>query len=160
MSHVSFTYPVDADSLYRFIVDPEEIKKRCADSGDQNIRVEVKENGATKTITCTREVEQDLPAFAKKLFKPRNTVVERKEWRDEGTKKVCSMHVDVLGTPTQIDGTITISPSGTSSTYDIQFEVSAKVPLIRKKLEEYIAGITADGMRNEFEYNRRALENR
>jgi hypothetical protein len=47
--------------------------------------------------------------------------------------------------------------SGSGCTYDIEFEVTAKVPLIRKKLEEFIAKTTAEGMRDEHDYNRRTL---
>ena len=66
--------------------------------------------------------------------------------------------IDIVGTPGKIDSNITISPSGSGCTYDIEFEVSAKVPLIRKKLEEFVAKTTAEGMRDEHEYNKRQLD--
>ena len=62
-----------------------------------------------------------------------------------------------MGTPGKIDSNITISPNGSGCTYDIEFEVTAKVPLIRKKLEEFVAKTTAEGMRDEHEYNQREL---
>ena len=50
-----------------------------------------------------------------------------------------------------------ISPNGSGCTYDIEFEVSEKVPLIRKKLEEFVAKTTMEGMRDEHDYNQREL---
>ena len=108
-------------------------------------------------LTSTREIDSDLPGFAKKLFKPTNTIIERREWRDAGEKKTCKSHIDVVGTPGKIDSNVTISPAGSGCTYDIEFEVTAKVPLIRKKLEEFIAKTTAEGMRDEHDYNQRTL---
>ncbi len=157
MPNFSINYSQDIDTVYRFVTDPENIKKRCEALGEKNVRVQVDEAGGTKTITLTREIESDLPAFAKKLFNSTNTIVERLEWRDAGDKKTCKSHIDVLGTPGKIDSNITISPSGSGCTYDNQFEVTVKVPLIRKKLEEFVAKTTLDGIRDEHQYYQRAL---
>ena len=111
-----------------------------------------------RSITSTREIDSDLPAFAKKLFSATNTIVERREWRDAGEKKTCKSHIDVLGTPGSIDSNVTISPNGSGCTYDIEFEATAKVPLIRKKLEAFVEKTTMEGMRDEHDYNQRALK--
>ena len=157
MPHLTINYAQDIDTVYRFVTDPDRIKKRCEASGERNVRIQVEEAGGTLVITSTREIDSDLPGFAKKLFSPTNTIVERREWRDAGDKKTCRSHIDVVGTPGKIDSNITISPSGSGCTYDIEFEVSAKVPLIRKKLEEFVAKTTMDGMREEHAYNQREL---
>ena len=158
MPNISFNYRQSADDVFRLASDPDITKQRAEALGDFNVRVEVQEAGATKTVLCTREVESDLPSFAKKIFKPRNTVVERKEWRDEGELKTCHFHIDVQGTPAQIDGHITILPEGSGCKYDINFDVNVKVPLVGKKLEAHIAGLTKDGMRDEFQYNQKHLD--
>jgi hypothetical protein len=157
MPNLTINYAQDIDTVYRFVTDPENIKKRCEASGERNVRIEVEEAGGTKIITSTREIDSDLPGFAKKLFSSTNTIIERREWRDAGDKKTCKSHIDVVGTPGKIDSNITISPSGSGCTYDIEFEVTAKVPLIRKKLEAFVAKTTAEGMRDEHDYNQRTL---
>jgi hypothetical protein len=157
MPNLTINYAQDIDTVYRFVTDPENIKKRCEASGERNVRIEVEEAGGTKIITSTREIDSDLPGFAKKLFSSTNTIIERREWRDAGDKKTCKSHIDVVGTPGKIDSNITISPSGSGCTYDIEFEVTVKVPLIRKKLEAFVAKTTAEGMRDEHDYNQRTL---
>jgi len=157
MPHLTINYAQDIDTVYRFVTDPDRIKKRCEASGERNVRIQVEESGGTLVITSTREIDSDLPGFAKKLFSPTNTIVERREWRDAGDKKTCRSHIDVVGTPGKIDTNITISPSGSGCTYDIEFEVTAKVPLIRKKLEEFVAKTTMEGMREEHAFNQREL---
>jgi hypothetical protein len=157
MPNLTINYNQDIDTVYRFVTDPDRIKKRCEASGERNVRIKVEEAGGTKIITSTREIDSDLPGFAKKLFSATNTIVERREWRDAGDKKICKSHIDVVGTPGKIDSNITISPNGSGCTYDIEFEVTAKVPLIRKKLEEFVAKTTMEGMREEHDYNQREL---
>ena len=157
MPNLTINYTQDVDTVYRFVTDPENIKKRCEASGERNVRIEVEEAGGTKIITATREIDSDLPGFAKKLFNATNTIIERREWRNAGEKKTCKSHIDVVGTPGKIDSNVTISPSGSGCTYDIEFEATAKVPLIRRKLEEFIAKTTAEGMRDEHDYNQRTL---
>jgi hypothetical protein len=157
MPNLTINYTQDVDTVYRFVTDPENIKKRCEASGERNVRIEVQEAGGTKTITSTREIDSDLPGFAKKLFSATNTIIERREWRDAGEKKTCKSHIDVVGTPGKIDSNVTISPNGSGCTYDIEFEATAKVPLIRKKLEAFVEKSTMEGMRDEHDYNQRAL---
>jgi len=157
MANLTIQYKQDIDTVYRFVTDPDAIKTRCEALGERNVRIQVEEVGGTKVITSTRVIDSDLPGFVKKLFSATNTIVERREWRDAGDKKTCKSHIDVVGTPGKIDSNITISPNGSGCTYDIEFEVTAKVPLIRKKLEEFVAKTTMDGMRDEHDYNQRAL---
>jgi len=157
MPNLTINYTQDVDTVYRFVTDPENIKKRCEASGERNVRIEVEEAGGTKTITSTREIDSDLPGFAKKLFSATNTIIERREWRDAGEKKTCKSHIDVVGTPGKIDSNVTISPNGSGCTYDIEFEATAKVPLIRKKLEAFVEKSTMKGMRDEHDYNQREL---
>ena len=157
MPHLTINDTQDVDTVYQFVTDPENIKKRCEASGERNVRIEVEEAGGTKIITATREIDSDLPGFAKKLFNATNTIIERREWRDAGDKKTCKSHIDVVGTPGKIDSNVTISPSGSGCAYDIEFEATAKVPLIRRKLEQFIAKTTAEGMRDEHDYNQRTL---
>jgi len=158
MPKLTIHYKQDVDTVYRFVTDPEQMKKRCEAVGERNVRIQVEEVGGTKVITATREIDSDLPSFAKKLFSATNTIIERREWRDAGDKKTCKTHIDVVGTPGKVDTNVTISPSGSGCTYDIEFEATAKVPLIRKKLEEFIAKTTMEGMREEHEYNQKQLD--
>lgn len=157
MPKLTINYSQDIDTVYRFVTDPDQIKKRCEASGERNVRIQVEESGGTTIITSTREIDSDLPGFAKKLFSATNTIIERREWRDAGDKKTCKSHIDVVGTPGEIDSNVTISPSGSGCTYDIEFEATAKVPLIRKKLEAFVEKTTMEGMREEHDYIQREL---
>ena len=159
MASVSFKFKQDVETVYAFVSNAEEVRKRSVAFGDRDIRVAESDAGGTKTITNTRLVTADVPAFMKKLFNPTNTVVDKKAWRSEGDKKIGKLDVDVQGTPTEIHGTITIAPApGGGSTYSIDFKGTAKIPLIGGKVEAYVEEQSAKGMREEFEYNQKQLD--
>ena len=160
MASITFTFKQDADTVFAFVSDPEEVRKRSEAFGDRDIRIDVSESGGVKTVKNTRLVTQDIPGFMKKIFNPTNTVVDTKAWKDEGAKKTGRLDVDVQGTPTELHGTITIEPSGSGSTYRIDFDAKAKVPLIRKKVEAYVEQQSLAGMREEYEYNQKELDAR
>ncbi|MEM8607097.1 MAG: DUF2505 domain-containing protein [Myxococcota bacterium] len=157
MPKFSIDYTQDIDTVYNFLTDPDAIQKRGEALGETNVRVQVNESGGMKTISITRDVESDLPSFAKKIFNSKNTIVERQEWRDAGDTKTCKSHIDIEGTPGKIDSNVTLSPKGSGCTYDIELEVSVKVPLIRKKLEEFAAKTALDSVRDQHDYNQRTL---
>jgi hypothetical protein len=106
-----------------------ELTERCESLGEHDVQVEVNESGGvTKTqIAC----EVDPPGFAKKLFKRKNTLVEREEWRNVGSGYEGKGQLEIVGTGAAIDFTILLSPSGGGPVYEIDLEVTANVPLIR-----------------------------
>ena len=159
MASVTFTFQQDVDTVYAFVSDPEVVRRRSEAFGDRDIRIDVSESGGAKTVTNTRLVTQDIPGFMKKLFNPTNTVVDAKAWRDGGAgqNKTGRLTVDVQKTPTELEGTITIASSGSGCTYTVDFKASAKVPLIRKKVEAYVEQQSIDGMREEYEWNQKEL---
>ena len=158
MASVTFKFKQDVETVYAFVSDPDAVRKRSEAFGDRDIRIDVNEAGGTKTVSNTRLVTADVPAFMKKLFNPTNTVVDKKAWRSEGDKRVGKLDVDVQGTPTELHGTITIAPAASGCTYTVDFKGTAKVPLIGKKIEAYVEEQSEKGMREEFEYNQKQLD--
>ena len=151
MATVRFHYPQDADTLYRFVTDPEAVKARSIALGERDVRV----TKSGETITNVRLVESELPSFAKNLFKPTNTVEEVKAW--DAAKKTAKLSVDVKGAPTKVSGTIAIVASGSGCDYVVDFQVKCSIPLIGGKIEAFATGETEKGLRAEYEYTSKAL---
>jgi len=157
MPRFRFEYPHDVDTVFRLITDPDALTKRCEALGERDVKVEVSEEGGTTKTRIAREVEQELPGFAKKLFKPTNVVVEREEWRSDGNRKVGTGNLKIVGTGASIDSTIELSPTGSGSVYEMDFQVSAKAPLIRKKLESFIGETALESLRKQHDHFARVL---
>jgi hypothetical protein len=154
MATVKFTYKQDVDTVFAFVSDPEVAKQRSIDMGERDVKV-TKDGEA---VTNVRTVDAEVPGFAAKLLKPSNTVLEVKRW--SSATKSARMSVDVKGAPTQIEGTIKLTPNGGGCDYALDFTVTCKIPLIGGKLAAYVEGITKKGMQEEFEWNQRKLNER
>ena len=157
MPRFRFEYPHGVDAVFRLITDPDALTKRCEALGERDVKVEVSEERDTTKIRIAREVEQELPGFAKKLFKPTNVVVEREEWRSDGDRKIGTGNLKIVGTGASIDSTIELSPTGSGCVYEIDFQVTAKAPLIRKKLESFIGETALESLRKQHEHFARVL---
>lgn len=148
MATVKFTYAQDADTVYKFASDAEICRKRSEAFGDKDIRC----TKTGDTVTNVRLVEADVPSFAKKFINATNTVTDVKAWNP--TTKSATLSVEIKGVPVKITGDIRIVPAGSGSDYIVNFQVACKIPLIGGQLEKHITGVTEDGMRKEFEWNK------
>jgi hypothetical protein len=157
MPKFRFEHSKDVDTVFALITDPDALAKRCEALGERDINVEVTSTASTTNLRIAREVEQELPGFAKKLFKPTNVLVEREEWRSEGDRKVAKGQLKIAGTGATLDSTITLSPRGAGSLYEIDFTVTAKAPLIRKKLEAFIGDTALQSLQKQHEHYARVL---
>jgi len=152
MPRFRYEHSRDVDTVFAFITDADALTKRGKALGERDVKVEVTESDGVTHVRIAREVEQELPGFAKKLFKPVNVVVEREEWQSEGERKVAKGHLKVVGTGATFDSTISLSPSQTGCVYEIDFTVTAKAPLIRKKLEAFIGDTALQSLQRQHEY--------
>ncbi len=157
MPRFQHEYSQDADTVFNLITSSDELIKRCEALGERNAKAEVSESAGVTKTKMAREVEQELPGFAKKLFKPTNTLVEREEWRSVDGRYEGKGQLKIVGTGATIDSTIHLSPSGTGCIYAIDFQVTAKAPLIRRKLESFIGDTALDSLRAQHAYYVRRL---
>lgn len=157
MPRFQFEHSHPVDAVFQLMTNPDALTKRCEALGERDINVEVSEDGGTTKIRIAREVEQELPGFAKKLFKPTNVLVEREEWQSAGDRKVAKGRLKIVGTGATLDSTIQLAPQGAGCVYEIDFRVTAKAPLIRKKLEAFIGETALESLRAQHEHYARVL---
>ncbi len=153
MPIVKFTYTQDADTVYAFASNPERVAERSTHMGEKDLNITKKGDA----VHNTRTVFAEVPGFAKKFLNPASTAVEIKAW-DPATRSA-KLSVDIKGAPTQVRGTITIVPNPAGGCdYATDFEAICKIPLIGKKLAQYVAGVTEKGMREEFVWNQKRMD--
>jgi hypothetical protein len=157
MSRAAFEYSQSPDVVYAFVTDPATVEARAIAQGDKNIRVERNESAGGLTIKTTSTVTQELPGFVAKFFKPSNEVVNTMVWRTDGAVKRGTYDIEVKGTPTKIRGTATIAPEGGGTEYSIDFQVEVKIPLVGKKIEEFVAKLSIEGIDREHTLNRSTI---
>lgn len=148
MSTMKFAYPQDAETVFKFLADPETARRRSVAFGEEDIKVTTQ--GAT--VINVRKVEAEVPGFAKKFLNPKNVVTDTKAWN--AATKSAALTVDIAGAPLKMSGNIRIVPAGSGSEYIVDFTMTCKIPLVGGQIEKHATGVTEEGMRREYEWNK------
>lgn len=102
-------------------------------------------------IVIDRLVDVDVPSFARKVFQPTNRVRSVDEWvrKDERT---CAgtFELSTKGVPVQISGTTVLREAGAVSRYQVDVEVTVKVPVIGRRVAEVARSIVEQQLVDEF----------
>lgn len=146
---IAFEYAADPDAVAALLQDKAFLKERAEAAGDTNIEVTVESVPDGFRVVVARDKEVELPAFAKKMFKPQNRITDDTTWRREGDQWVASYEVQVAGIPGQVRGKSTLAPSAKGCEYISNFEVTARIPLVGAKLEVMVA----DRIEETFRFN-------
>jgi len=154
MTTLKFAYPQDAATVFAFLADPETARKRSVDFGEEDIVVTTK--GAT--VINVRKVASEVPSFAKKFLNPKNVVTDTKAWN--ASSKSAALVVDIAGAPLKMSGDIRIVPAGSGCEYVVDFSLTCSIPLIGGQIAKHATGVTEQGMRNEYEWNKAELAKR
>lgn len=151
MATMKFIYPQDPETVFKFLSDPETSRRRSEAFGEEEIRV----SASGSTVTNVRKVVAEVPSFAKKFLNPKNVVTDIKAWN--AGSKTATLTVDIGGAPLKMSGNIRIVPSGSGSEYIVDFTMKCSVPLVGGQIEKHATGVSEEGMRREYEWNKAEL---
>lgn len=154
---VVYQYSPDADSIAAILADADFLRRHAETSGETNIDIQVEESADRRRVQMSRDVEVQLPGFAKRLFQPRNRVAHEQVWNRQGQFWVSEFVVKIGGVPSEIRGRAKIEPAGAGCTYEAVFEVTSRVPVVGGWLEGFVADAIEVSLRTEVEYAAQVL---
>jgi carbon monoxide dehydrogenase subunit G len=146
------TFDAPLDEVWAMFCDPASHVKKFESMGHRDIEVvESQHSDDAFRLVVRRNVDVDLPGFAKRVLKPTNTVVTTDDWT-RGADGVCrgTQHVETQGTPVKIDATTQLAPDGDTTTYSVAIQLDVKVPLIGGKLADWAKGMVSEQLDEEF----------
>jgi len=108
----------------------------------------VQKAGDGLRVVVARDKAVELPSFAKRLFTPKNRIIDDIKWHHDGQHWVGDYSIEVAGVPGEVRGKSTLFPTATGTRYVSSFEVTAPVPLIGSKLERFVADQVEEAMRD------------
>jgi hypothetical protein len=154
----TFDYPADLESVAALLHDPDFLRKRCEAAGDRNVEINIQAIQDGVHMTVARERTMELPAIVKSIVSPTNRAVETTTWRRHDGAWQADYSLEVAGLPGKVSGhsELRSSPSGTH--YTSTFEVTAKWPLIAKRIETAIADGFTEQLAINAERNAEALK--
>ncbi len=152
-----YKFNSDVETVFELLTDPDFLVERSMELGELSADCEVIEEGDEIKVIQNREVERDLPAFFAKMFDPVQKIEMVETWIEAGDGYSGTLSYDVIGQPVTITGKFALKPKGKGCEYTVEHTPKAKIPLIGKRVEKFIAGQTAEGVVKELDYAKEKL---
>ena len=147
-------FEASPEECWEMFSDPSSHVAKFEGMGHRNLEVVEKKKTKKKLrMVISRDVDVEVPGFAKKVVQPTNTVISTDEWNDNGDGTYGGgFELDTKGVPIETSGVTLLEPDGDGgSDYTIVIEIKVKVPLIGGRLEKFAKGIINAQMDKEFE---------
>ena len=156
MAKVTHRYAASVDAAYQALIDPDHLRRRAEDAGEKNISVTVEERGGATVVNLTRDIESEIPSFAKKFVDAVNRVESIFEWRADGESRRATYTANVSKRIT-VRGSITLVASGDGCEHTETFEPTVDMPLIGKKVASLVSEKTETAVRAACRFTERDL---
>ncbi len=145
------------DVVFAKISDGEHLRRRSLASGHKNIELTTSEDGGVIEIRIERDIEANVPGFAKRFISPVNHVVDVIRWRDVGDHKEGTYDV-VVSRRIRVRGEMELRPEGTGCVYTDTCSPSVDVPLIGKKIGELVSAETVKAIKEDCRFTEREID--
>lgn len=158
---VSVDIDKDVDTVFHAITDGDYIKQKLETNGARNINVKSSgANGTSANLVYTREEPADVPSALKKFISEWNELTNTDNWSGTaGDSYSCNYEVDMGGGPIKVGGTHTLEPNGSGGTTStINMDISCGVPLLGKKIEQFVAGLSKKGLQDDVDFQKSFLD--
>ncbi len=149
---VSYSFESDVETIFEYLTDPDFLVERCVSLGEKDIECEVETDGRKTTVRIERTIKRDLPKVLAKLFGDENRMIMTEHWEEVGASMLGKYNVEVVGQPVTLTANFKLEPSESGSVYSVDYKCRAKIPMVGKKVEDFILGQTEDGMRKEMDF--------
>lgn len=110
-------------------------------------------DGQRFDLQVTRLVDPDMPEAVRRrvgdVF-----LDHRESWWPDGDGYAGAISADMVGRPVHTSGTMRIIPAAPGAEWSVDFTITAKVPVVGKKVESIVASQMRTTMALEFEFNR------
>lgn len=148
----------DADRVFALMTDAESLQARCLALGEKNVSCAVEAQGRKTLVKLKRTVKRDLPKVLAAMFSSENTLVMTEQWEAVGSTYLGSYTAEVVGQPVVFSAKFKLKPAADGGCdYSIDYQCKASIPLVGKKVEEFIISQTAGGLKDEMDWTRKQL---
>lgn len=152
-------YDQDVDTVFRAFSTEDFYVKKFTECGARDVEVlESDRDEGRYAITTKRQVPADAPSVLKSILGEWNTITQTEEWEGSlGEEYYSELKIDAEGVPVTIRGTMNLQSEGDGCVNDVELDIQCGVPLIGKKLAEFVAADTKKTLDAEHEFIKRYL---
>lgn len=146
-------YPFDIETLIRAFHEEADILAKLENSGAKDITLDIEDTDSGFNVSIERSMPADVPSVLKSFLGEWNEVKQTETWtgsNDSGYR--CDLTIDIEGVPVSIKGKLEITHADLITTNNIEFAVSAGIPLVGGQLEKFVVGNMEKSIAEEFEF--------
>ncbi len=150
----TFEYPAPPQRVFAMLADPAFQAAKCEATHPLEHRESVTPKGDQTEIVTRRVVPTDgFPDFAKSMIGARIAVTETIIWSRASVdgSRSGTVTLGIGDAPIAMTGTVRLGPTPAGTRFDVDGELTAKVPLFGGKIEQVAAPFVVDALDKEHE---------
>jgi len=148
-----YEYKQDIAVVYEEITSEEYIVDRAAWNIADEVTAEIHSTASGGiNMTLDRYVTRDYPKAFKHLLPAKAHMIHIEEWEPDGDGYKGTYNVDVKGAPVVVFSEFTLKRKSTGCELRIIHGVTCKIPLVGKKIEQYILKQTRDQFSDQLRF--------
>ena len=151
------SFAADTDAVFALMTDADTLIARCQALGEKNISCQVEQNGRKTIVHLSRTVKRELPKVLAAMFSAENTIKMHEQWESIGSTYMGNYTAEVVGQPVSLSAKFKLKPTDSGCDYSIDYQCKASIPLVGKKVEEFIISQTAGGLEQEIAWIKQQL---
>lgn len=133
--------------------DPALLEDKLRFLGSRNIDIRKMTRDANGLqVDVVREVPAEAPSMLKKFVADWNTIRQQDNWTIGGKEIKGTFQVELEGIPVKVDGIVTLTDEGSSTLHTVELRADSRIPLVGKKLAEFIGSKSDESLKNEFDF--------
>ena len=153
-------YGCTMEQLFELFSSKDYYVKKFAACGARNIEVVESEAGEGRfSITTEREVPADVPAVLRSFLGDWNALTQEENWEGApGDEYYSDLEISSAGVPVEITGSMNLSAVDNGCVNDIEIDVKCGIPLVGKKLEQFVAADIEKTLAAEYDFTKTEIE--
>jgi len=154
---LAFTFAADVDEVYELLTSPDFLVDRNVAMGDIDSECEVEETDGKLLITMTRTRQLDMPAFLANVLGINPVFSTEEQWREAGGGYEGISTTRVGSQSGTVDTEFSLLPAASGCQYRILHKAKIRIPVVGRKVEQYIVKTAAGDVKKEMAYLQSAL---
>ena len=146
-------------AVYEALTNEKYMTQRAIYTGESEVSFSREEKKGELIVHFDRFIESDIPKIMKKIYTPKNKLVEVQTWRKVKNGYEGEYVCDIIGKPPiVVSGKFTLKAVGKQIEHMISYEVKVRAPLIGRQIAKFVAKESASGILDDFAYNQEHIK--
>ncbi len=155
-------YEHDVETVYEAFTDPDFYVDKFEGIGCRNVEVleSSEDDDGGFQVEVHREVKADAPAILQAIIGEWNTLIQSENWQivEDGEEYSNELDIESESTPVSISGTMTLTADGEGCVNEVELRISCSVPLVGRKVEDFVAKDSLANLDAEYEFIQEYLD--